>query len=88
MTSPTTAPRTNLLALIGFIAAFVMPVAGVILGAFALRQLRIPGNTESGAGLARWALVIGVIGTVFTTVFFIVWVTLFVSAWTGQPLGR
>ena len=36
MTSPTTAPRTNMLALIGFIAAFVMPVAGVILGVFAV----------------------------------------------------
>lgn len=85
---PTTAPRTNLLALIGFIAAFVMPTAGLILGVFALRQLRMPGNTESGAGLARWALVIGAIGTVFTVLFFIVWVTLFFSAWSGQPLGR
>ena len=82
MTSPTTVPRTYMLALIGFIAAFVMP------GVFALRQLRIPGNTESGAGLARWALVIGAIGTVLTALFFIVWVTLFLSAWTGQPLGR
>lgn len=88
MTSPATAPRTNMLALIGFIAAFVMPFAGVILGVFALRQLRAPGNTESGAGLARWALVIGAIGTVFVVIFFIVWVTLFISAWTGQPLGR
>ena len=88
MTSPITVPRTNMLALIGFIAAFVMPVAGIILGVFALRQLRIPGNTEPGAGLARWALVIGVIGTVLTALFFIVWVTLFLSAWTGQPLSR
>lgn len=88
MTSPATAPRTNMLALIGFIAAFVMPVAGIILGVFALRQLRTPGNTESGAGLARWALVIGAIGTVFFVLFFILWATLFFSAMSGQPIGH
>lgn len=88
MTSPTTAPRTNMLALIGFIAAFVIPVAGIILGAFALGQLRVPGNTESGAGLARWALVIGSVLTAFCVLFFILWAALFFSALTGQPLGR
>ncbi|WP_301112733.1 hypothetical protein [Microbacterium sp.] len=88
MTAPTSAPRTNTLALIGFIAAFVIPVAGFILGVFALRQLRAPGNTESGAGLARWALVIGAVLTVFSVLFFVLWASLFFSALNGQPFGR
>ncbi|MDF2510048.1 MAG: hypothetical protein K0Q52_3907 [Microbacterium sp.] len=88
MTSSTIAPRTNTVALIGFIAAFVVPVAGIILGAYALRQLRAPGNTESGAGLARWALVIGSVLTVVFVVFFMLWATLFFSALSGQPFGR
>ena len=56
MTTATTAPRTNTLSLVGFIAAFVIPVAGLILGVFALRQLRAPGNLESGRGslAGRW----------------------------------
>jgi hypothetical protein len=88
MTSSPTAPRTNTLALVSFIAAFVIPVGGFILGVFALRQLRAPGNTESGAGLARWALVIGALGTLFAVLFFILWGTLFFSALGGQPFGR
>ncbi|GAA2930232.1 hypothetical protein GCM10010458_11000 [Microbacterium luteolum] len=87
MTTATTAPRTNTLSLVGFIAAFVIPVAGLILGVFALRQLRAPGNLESGAGLARWAMVIGVLGALAQLIFFIVWFTLFFSALNGQSFG-
>jgi len=69
--------KTNLLALVGFIAAFVIPLAGVILSIFARRQLDAPGNTESGRGLARWAMVIGILGTLAQVAFFILWFSLF-----------
>ncbi|WP_337006341.1 MULTISPECIES: DUF4190 domain-containing protein [unclassified Microbacterium] len=87
MTSASAAPRTNTLALVGFIAAFVIPVAGLILGIFALRQLHVPGNTESGAGLARWAIVIGSIISVFYVLFFIVWFSLFFTAINQSLVG-
>ncbi|MDQ0726047.1 DUF4190 domain-containing protein [Microbacterium sp. W4I20] len=87
MTTATVAPRTNTLALVGFIAAFVIPIAGFVLGVLALRQLRAPGNGESGAGLARWSLIIGALGTLLHVIFFIVWISLFVAAVNGQPIG-
>ncbi|WP_435743619.1 DUF4190 domain-containing protein [Microbacterium sp. PMB16] len=88
MTTATAAPRTNTLALVGFIAAFMIPIAGFVLGVLAIRQLRVPGNGESGAGLARWALIIGSVGTLVQLVFFIVWISLFLSAINGQPFVR
>ncbi len=79
--------RTNPLAIAGFITAFVIPIAGLALGAIAIRQLRAPGNTEAGAGLARWALVVGsVIGLVHLA-FFILWLALFEAALSNAPLG-
>lgn len=87
MTTAAVAPRTNTLALVGFIAAFVIPIAGFVLGVLALGQLRAPGNRESGAGLARWALIIGCLGTLAQLVFFIIWISLFLSAMSGQSFG-
>ncbi|MGM1017318.1 MAG: DUF4190 domain-containing protein [Actinomycetota bacterium] len=77
-------PRTNTLALVGFIGAFVIPLVGIVLGILARRQLDAPGNQDTGRGLARWALVIGIIGTVLQTTFFIVWCALFFSALSGN----
>jgi uncharacterized membrane protein len=87
MTSVSTTPRTNTLALVSFIAAFMIPVAGFILAVFALRQLRAPGNRETGAGLARWALVIAPVGALIQLIFIGVWITLFFSALNGQAVG-
>ncbi|APH44469.1 hypothetical protein BMW26_05450 [Microbacterium sp. 1.5R] len=80
MTQYAAQAKTNLLALVGFIAAFVIPLAGVILSIFARRQLDAPGNTESGRGLARWAMVIGILGTLAQVTFFILWFSLFFRA--------
>ncbi|CAH0169335.1 MAG: DUF4190 domain-containing protein [Microbacterium sp.] len=80
MTQYAAQAKTNLLALVGFIAAFVIPLAGVILSIFARRQLDAPGNTESGRGLARWAMVIGILGTLAQVAFFILWFSLFFRA--------
>ncbi|MDQ0647646.1 hypothetical protein QFZ53_001842 [Microbacterium natoriense] len=80
--------RTNTLALVAFIAAFMIPPAGFILSFFARRQLDEPGNVESGRGLVRWAMAIGILGTLAQLAFFIVWITLFASAFTQFPAAR
>lgn len=87
MTELVGAAKTNTLALVGFIAAFVIPIAGLVLGILARGQLSTPGNLETGSGLARWAMVIGALGTVFQLVFFIVWASLFATALSNSPLG-
>ncbi|WP_169077422.1 DUF4190 domain-containing protein [Microcella alkalica] len=71
-------PRTNTLALVGFIASFVIPVVGIVLGVIARRQIERTG--EDGRGLARAAVIIGAIGATAQVVFFIVWLSLFSTA--------
>jgi hypothetical protein len=39
-------------------------------------------NGESGRGLARAAVIIGILGTIVQLAFFIVWLVLFASAMT------
>jgi len=80
--------KVNTLALVAFIAAFVIPLAGLILSFFARRQLDTLGNAESGRGLARWAMVIGILGTLLQLAFFIVWISLFATAIGQMPVGR
>ena len=84
MTSGAVAPKTNMVALIGFIGAFVLPVAGIVLGVLATRQIGI--TRESGRGLARWAIVVGSAGALFQLAFFVVWLVLFVSAFSSVPV--
>ncbi|ANF32034.1 hypothetical protein A0130_10425 [Leifsonia xyli] len=76
-------PKTNLMALIGFIAAFVVPVVGIVLGAIGLNQTRTSG--ESGRGLARAAVFIGSVFTLFQVAFFIVWLSFFLQAFSHMP---
>lgn len=80
MTQIAAQPRTNTIALIAFIAAFVVPPAGFILSFFARRQLDALGNGESGRGLARWAMVVGLLGTLAQLAFFMLWAALFIPA--------
>tara|TARA_R110002051_G_scaffold302606_1_gene371065 strand:+ start:3010 stop:3267 length:258 start_codon:yes stop_codon:yes gene_type:complete len=77
-------PRTNTLALIGFIAAFMIPIVGVVLGAMGRKQITSSG--ESGRGLARAAIIIGIVGTLFQVVFFAVWLTLMTAGLTQSGL--
>jgi hypothetical protein len=79
------APRTNTLALVGFIASFMIPVVGVVLGVMARKQLDVSG--ESGRGLARAAVIIGILGTLFQLAFFIVWLSLFATAVTQSGVA-
>ncbi|MFT4212629.1 MAG: DUF4190 domain-containing protein [Microbacterium sp.] len=80
MTEPTSGVRTNTLALIGFIAAFIVPLLGLILGIVAVNQLRGRAVNQGGRGFARWAVVIGGLGTCAQAAFFIVWLTLLIKA--------
>lgn len=69
--APVTIPRTNTLAIIGFVASFMIPVVGIVLGVMAQRQIAL--SKEEGAGLAKAAVIIGVIGTALTVVFVVIW---------------
>jgi peptidyl-prolyl cis-trans isomerase B (cyclophilin B) len=71
------APRTNVLAIISLVSAFVMSIAAVITGHIALAQIKRTG--ESGRGLALAGLIIGYVGVAFTAIFFLVWLTFFFS---------
>ena len=57
------ARRTNTLAILSLVAAFVASFVGVVLGILALLQIRRSG--EAGRGLAIAAIVIGILVTAF-----------------------
>lgn len=84
--SATYPPRTNTLALVGFIASFMIPIVGIVLGAMAQRQIAV--THEGGRGLARAAVIIGALGATFQLIFFIVWLSLFSAAISQTPLFR
>ena len=81
MTTTSAPARTNVFAIIGFICAFLIPVVGIVFGALALRQ--ISDTREAGRGLARWAIGLGLIGTIAQVTFFAVWLSLVLSAING-----
>ncbi|NII52144.1 DUF4190 domain-containing protein [Frigoribacterium endophyticum] len=51
--------RTNVLAIVGIILAFIVPLVGVILGFVARSQIKRTG--EKGSGLALAAIIIGLV---------------------------
>ncbi|WFR67180.1 DUF4190 domain-containing protein [Curtobacterium flaccumfaciens] len=55
--APSVAPRTNTLAIISLVLAFVAPLIGFILGFVALSQVKRRG--EGGRGLALAAVIVG-----------------------------
>ncbi|GLI28173.1 hypothetical protein ARHIZOSPH14_24150 [Agromyces rhizosphaerae] len=85
MSTTDAAPKTNTLALVAFITAFVIPVAGLAIGIAARKQLDAPGNTETGWGFAGWATLIGALGTLFQGVFVIIWLTVFARILGSAP---
>ncbi|MCS4277583.1 TM2 domain-containing membrane protein YozV [Mycetocola sp. BIGb0189] len=58
---PATPPRTNLLAILSLVFAFVFAPAGIVLGHISKKQLKTSG--EGGAGLATAGLVLSYIFT-------------------------
>jgi hypothetical protein len=65
------AAPTNTLAIITIIAAFVLPIAGIITGHIALKQLKTSG--ESGHALAKWGLILSYVFVGIGVVVFIFW---------------
>jgi len=71
------APRTNPLAIVSFVSAFVMSIVAVITGHIALSQIKRTG--EGGRGLALAGLIIGYAGVGLAVVFFVIWLVLFLT---------
>ncbi|MGW4931195.1 DUF4190 domain-containing protein [Agromyces mariniharenae] len=69
--------RTNVLSIVAIIAGFIAPIAGIITGHLALRQIARTG--EEGRVLALTGLIAGYALTAFSVVFFIVWLTMLLS---------
>ena len=72
-----TGQKTNTLSIVGFILAFFVTVAGIIVSAIALRQIKQTG--EGGHGLALAGVIIGSIGTVFWAIYIIVAIVIAIS---------
>jgi hypothetical protein len=74
------ASRTNVLSIVAIIAGFIAPIAGIITGHLALRQIARTG--EEGRVLALTGLIAGYVLTAFSVIFFIVWLTMMLSILT------
>ncbi|MDP9903264.1 DUF4190 domain-containing protein [Arthrobacter bambusae] len=76
-------PRTNVLAIISLISAFVFSAAAVVTGHIALSQIKRTG--EAGRGMALAGLIIGYVGVAFIIVFFIIYIAVFSSIMAHIP---
>jgi Domain of unknown function (DUF4190) len=63
-------PKTNVLAIVGFILAFVVTVAGIVVSFIALSQIKKTG--EGGHGLALAGVILGFVFSAFWIIYFIV----------------
>jgi Domain of unknown function (DUF4190) len=64
------APRTNVLAIVGFILSFFVTVAGIVVSFIALSQIKRTG--EGGHGLALAGVILGFVFSFFWIIYFIV----------------
>lgn len=71
------APRTNVLAIVAIITGFMAPIAGIITGHMALRQIARSG--EEGRALALTGLIAGYVLTGLGLIFFAIWLTMMIS---------
>ena len=86
--TPYTAPaapagKTNTLAIIALIGAFVVSPAGIICGHIALNQIKKTG--EAGRGLALWGTILGYVFTAFWIVWILIAIAFFF--WQLMVLG-
>lgn len=68
--------KTNVLAIISLIAAFVMPLAAIITGHIALSQISRTG--EQGQGLAKAGLILGYVFVAVVVLLVIAYILFFV----------
>jgi hypothetical protein len=79
--------RTNTLSIVALVAAFMIPVAAIILGHVALAQIKR--THEQGRGLALTGIIVGYVYSAFFVIFFIVWLTFLIFAFTQSGVvGR
>jgi len=72
--------KTNVLAIISLVAAFVFPLAGIVTGHIALSQIRKTG--EQGHGLAKAGLILSYVFValgILATILYIIFVVVLVS---------
>jgi hypothetical protein len=62
--------KTNVLAIVGFILAFVVTVAGIVVSFIALSQIKKTG--EGGRGLALAGVILGFVFTFFWLIYIVV----------------
>ena len=72
---PATPPSNNVLAIVSLVTAFIAPLAAIVTGHLALRQLRSSG--EHGLGLAKAGLILGYVFTSVQVLFLIGWTVAF-----------
>ncbi|HET9996656.1 MAG TPA: DUF4190 domain-containing protein [Nocardioides sp.] len=72
---------TNTMAILALVFAFVVPPAGIVLGAMARKQIRQTG--EEGDGLALAGLIVGAIVTGFYLLIIVFWIVAFASLTTS-----
>ena len=72
------APDYNMLAIIAFVAAFIVPVAAIVIGHLALGQIRQ--TKQQGRGLSLASVVLGYSFTAISLVLFSVWAIIFFQA--------
>ncbi|MGW2093510.1 hypothetical protein [Promicromonospora sukumoe] len=73
-------PQANVLAIVGFVLAFVAPPVGIILSAIAVSKA---GKTGIDSKLAKWGLALSIIFTVL----YLIFVGLGVVAALNLPAG-
>ncbi|GAB2509300.1 DUF4190 domain-containing protein [Paramicrobacterium agarici] len=69
-------PGTNVLAIVAIISAFFIPIAGIICGHIARKQIRETG--EQGDGLALTGLILGYVFTAIIVAIIIIYIVFFV----------
>jgi uncharacterized membrane protein len=78
---PPQSQKTNLLAILSLVGAFVFPLAGLILGIIALKQIKQTG--EQGRGLALAGIIISAVYMVVVVIIMIVSFSLAASIGTS-----
>ncbi|RLP77259.1 DUF4190 domain-containing protein [Mycetocola tolaasinivorans] len=84
---PAGPPRTNLLAILSLVFAFVFAPVGIVLGHIAKKQLKTSG--EAGAGLAKAGLIISYIVTILVILGIALWIVMiFVLIANGYDMSQ
>ncbi len=73
--------KTNTLSIVGFILAFLVPIAGLICSIIARKQIRE--RSEGGAGLALAGLIISIVEICIVVIAYIIVIAVAVAATSG-----